>query len=124
MRAVAAALLILLAACARPLSQAEEKFASDLFGPSLDTKNVKIAQGIGLFPPYNTVPASLTVMRGTEKACVRTPQPRGAQPPQAPLKPGAAGRMLGGPALRSEVSIVFQPCPERACAHSFPPSPA
>ena len=83
MRTVAPALLILLAACARPLSEAEEKFASDLFGASLDTEGVTIAQGIGLIPPYKTVPASLTVMRGTEKACVRTPQPREAQPPQA-----------------------------------------
>lgn len=72
-----------LAACARPLSEAEETFARDLFGPSLDTRGVTISQGLGLVPPMKTVPASLQVVRGTDQACVRTPQPRGAQPPQA-----------------------------------------
>jgi hypothetical protein len=78
-----ALVLVALAGCARPLTEAEEAFASDLFGESLDTSRVGIAQGLGLFPLYQTVPASLTVLNGTDKACVRTPQPRGAQPPQA-----------------------------------------
>ena len=30
-----------------------------------------VAQGLGLAPLYRTVPASLTVMQGTDKACVR-----------------------------------------------------
>lgn len=76
-------LLVVLAACARPLTDAEEQFAQDLFGDGLDTTNVKISHGLGLTPPYKTVPASVTVMHGTDRACVRTPQPRGSQPPQA-----------------------------------------
>ena len=83
MRWTAIAGLILVAACARPLTEAEAKFAQDLFGPSLDTSQVTIAQGLGLFPLYKTVPTKVTVLNGTDKACVRTPQPRGAQPPQA-----------------------------------------
>lgn len=76
-------LCLTLAACARPLTDTEEDFARDLFGPGLDTSKVTVTQGLGLIPPYRTVPASLTVLTGTDKACVRTPQPRGAQPPQA-----------------------------------------
>lgn len=72
-----------LTACARPLTPSEDQLARDLFGPSLDTSAVTITQGLGLAPLYRTVPASVTVLKGTEKACVRTPQPRGAQPPQA-----------------------------------------
>ena len=83
MRWAALAGLIFLFACARPLTEAEETFAQDLFGPSLDTSEVTITQGLGLFPLYKTVPAKVTVLNGTDKACVRTPQPRGAQPPQA-----------------------------------------
>ncbi|NNF91175.1 MAG: hypothetical protein HKM96_07310 [Boseongicola sp.] len=83
MRITAIIFLLALAACARPLTEAEEAFADDLFGPGLDTSGVTVAQGLGLAPLYRTVPASLTVMQGTDKACVRTPQPRGAHPPQA-----------------------------------------
>ncbi len=82
-RRVIVAAFLALGACARPLTEAEQRFAQDLFGPSLDTGAVTISQGLGLTPPYRTVPASLTVLNGTDKACVRTPQPRGAQPPQA-----------------------------------------
>ncbi len=80
---LAVLLVLALAACTRPLTPAERTFASDLFGPSLDTTNVRIAQGLGVIPPMRTVPASLTRVSGTEKACVRVPQPRGTQPPQA-----------------------------------------
>ena len=83
MRWIALAGLIFLSACARPLTVAETKFAQDLFGPSLDTSEVTITQGLGLFPLYKTNPTKVTVLNGTDKACVRTPQPRGAQPPQA-----------------------------------------
>jgi hypothetical protein len=78
-----AALLLLLVACSRPLTEAEEAFASDLFGESLDTSEVRVAQGLGITPLYRTVPKKVTLVEGTDKACVRTPQPRGAQPPQA-----------------------------------------
>ena len=80
---IALVFCIALAACARPLTEAEQDFARDLFGDTLDTSDVSVSQGLGLTPPPKTVPASLTVLTGTDKACVRTPQPRGAQPPQA-----------------------------------------
>ncbi len=76
-------LLAVLAACSRPLTPAEEAFANDLFGPDLDTSKVRVAQGLGVVPLYRTVPANVTLVEGTDRACVRTPQPRGAQPPQA-----------------------------------------
>lgn len=75
--------ILAVAACTRPLTGAEEAFARDLFGEGLDTSRVSVSQGLGLLPPMKTVPASVQVMRGTDQACVRTPQPRGAQPPQA-----------------------------------------
>lgn len=75
--------LILLAACSRPLTEDERVFAETLFGPTLDTDKVTIAQGLGVAPLYRTVPSSVRVLRGTNRACLRTPQPRGAQPPQA-----------------------------------------
>jgi hypothetical protein len=82
---IAALLLCLpiLAACTRGLTPAEEAFAKDLFGPTIDTSRVQITQGLGLIPLYRTVPREVTLVEGTDKACVRTPQPRGAQPPQA-----------------------------------------
>ena len=81
----ATALLFLagLAACSRPLTQAETRFAADLFGPSLDARKVRVAQGVGITPLYRTVPTAFVEVEATEAACVRTPQPRGAQPPQA-----------------------------------------
>ena len=77
------ALLLVLAACSRPLTEDERVFAETLFGPTLDTTNITIAQGLGIAPLYETVPKSVRVVRGTERACVRTPQPRGNQPPLA-----------------------------------------
>lgn len=82
-RAVLFLALAVLAACARPLTDAEERFARDLFGPSLDTSKIAVAQGLGLLPPPRTVPARVTRVAATDQACLRTPQPRGAQPPQA-----------------------------------------
>lgn len=78
-------LFLLLSACARPLSQSEERYAQDLFGPTLDTSKVRVAQGLGVTPLYRTVPHSeATVVQGTDEACIRTPQPtRRDNPPQA-----------------------------------------
>lgn len=75
--------LLAVAGCARPLSDAEGRFARDLFGPSLDTSKVTVAQGLGLLPPPQTIPSRVTRVTSTDQACLRTPQPRGAQPPQA-----------------------------------------
>ncbi len=83
MTRLAAFAFLLLTACTRPLTQAEEAFANDLFGDSLDTSKVRVAQGIGAIPLYRTAPKSVQLVEGTDKACLRTPQPRGAQPPQA-----------------------------------------
>jgi len=84
-RFVGLCLFLLVAACSRPLTPTEERFANDLFGPSLDTSKVRVAQGLGVTPLYRTVPkAQATVVQGTDKACVRTPQPtRSTNPPQA-----------------------------------------
>jgi hypothetical protein len=82
-RFAAVALLVLLAACSRPLTNAEEEFAQDLFGDSLDTSRVRVTQGVGIAPLYRTAPKSVRLVEGTDKACLRTPQPFGAQPPQA-----------------------------------------
>ena len=75
--------VLFLAACSRPLTEAENVFASDLFGEDLDTSRVRVAQGLGITPLYRTVPKDVRLVEGTDRACVRTPQPRGAQPPQA-----------------------------------------
>lgn len=77
------AVLLILAGCARPLTPAEEAFANDLFGNGLDTSKVRVTQGLGVVPLYRTVPGEVTLVEGTDRACLRTPQPRGAQPPQA-----------------------------------------
>jgi hypothetical protein len=84
MRLIGLALLLMLAAaCTRPLTDAEKAFAFDLYGDQLDLGDVRIGYGAGLLPPPVTVPGSVQILRGTERACVRTPQPRGSQPPQA-----------------------------------------
>lgn len=67
------------AACGRPLTVAETEFAQDLFGPTLNTEKVRILS----LPYWAKEPGEPRLMRGTERACLRTPQPRGAQPPQA-----------------------------------------
>ncbi len=72
-----------LAACSRPLTPAETEFAESFFGPSLDTSKIRVAQGLGITPLYRTVPGKVQLVEGTDRACLRTPQPRGAQPPQA-----------------------------------------
>lgn len=77
------AVLLFLAACSRPLTPAEEAFATDLFGSGLDTSQLRVAQGLGIVPLYTTVPKNVRVVQANDKACVRTPQPRGAQPPRA-----------------------------------------
>lgn len=80
----AAVLLFALAACTRPLTPTEKQFAADLYGPSLDLSGVRVAQGLGVTPPMNSVPGKqANVLKGTDRACIRVPQPRGDQPPQA-----------------------------------------
>ena len=80
---MALAALMFTASCSRPLSDAEAAFARDLFGPTLEVNKVRVAQGVGITPLYETTVNKVTRVHGTNKACLRTPQPRGAQPPQA-----------------------------------------
>ena len=75
--------MIALFACGRPLTPEEVKFANDLFGDELDTSEVRIGLFPGIVPPERPLPDEATIIVGTERACVRTPQPRGAQPPKA-----------------------------------------
>lgn len=75
--------LVLLSACTRPLTDAETAFAQDLFGDEVDTTKVRVAQGLGITPLFRTVPRDVRLVEGTDQACVRVAQPRGAQPPQA-----------------------------------------
>lgn len=75
--------LLVFSGCSRPLTDAERTFANDLFGPSLDTSKVRVTYDVGITPLYQTVPTNLRLVVPTENACVRTPQPFGAQPPQA-----------------------------------------
>ena len=82
MRLLALAFL-LIAACSRPMTENEERFARDLFGDGLDTSKVTVSHNLGLTPPPKTVPSSVRRLRGTERACVRTPQPVRSEPPQA-----------------------------------------
>ncbi|MGR3512483.1 MAG: hypothetical protein ACU0GG_06930 [Paracoccaceae bacterium] len=72
-----------LTACSRPLTEAETEFAEDLFGPSLDTSKITVALELGFTPLHKTEPNEVRLVEGTDRACLRTPQPRGAQPPQA-----------------------------------------
>lgn len=82
MRGLAAVLLALtLAACGRPLTESETRFARAVFGNEIDVKRVRVAQDLGLLPPFPTVPVAAKALRGTSAACVRTPQPAGERPP-------------------------------------------
>lgn len=77
-------LIIVVTGCARPLTPEEREFAEDLFGPSLDISKVRVAEGLGVIPPSETVPGEVRFVEGTDQACLRTPQPRSdQQPPQA-----------------------------------------
>ena len=80
MRVLTALMLFALAACSRPLSDAEEQFAADLFGDTLDTSKVTVSQGVGVRAPATTVPVSVQVVHGKDKACVPDPQPRTERP--------------------------------------------
>lgn len=71
--------LVVLTACARPLSPNEDAFAAALFGDSLDREAVTVRVGIGLTPlprpeaPRADAPPPRSVPDGF---CTRIPQPR------------------------------------------------
>ncbi len=84
MRSWAVFVFLAVTACARPLTDAEEQLAKDVFGPSLDTSKVRVAHGAGILPPGKTRVTKVTRVQGTDKACVRVPQPLAErQPAQA-----------------------------------------
>ena len=72
-----------LAACARPLTEAEERLAKDVFGPSLNTSKIRVAHGAGVLPPFRTRVTKVTRVQGTDQACLRVPQPL-AEPEDRP----------------------------------------
>ena len=73
-----------LAACARPLTESEEKLAKDVFGPSLNTSKIRVAHGAGVLPPFQTRVTKVTRVQGTDQACLRVQQPLAErQPAQA-----------------------------------------
>jgi hypothetical protein len=67
--------LILLTACTRPLAPGETEVAKALFGPSLDTTQVRVAEGLGLLPPSPPRPVreaeSAAPLRAPEGICER-----------------------------------------------------
>ena len=74
---------IALAACGRPMTEAEEQMARDVFGPSLDTSKITVGQGAGIRPPAKTRVTKTTLVQGTDKACIRVPQPKSNTPAPA-----------------------------------------
>lgn len=83
MRLLAVLLIVLCAACGRPLTPTETQFAKDVFGPTLDTSKVVVGRGTGLTPPGATKLTKITRVRGTEQACIRVPQPQATAPAPA-----------------------------------------
>ncbi len=82
-RLILALALALIASCSRPLTENEAGFASALFGPSLDTDRVRIAQGLGVTPPPGPPVAgySFTRREVPKDACNRDkPSPRTGPP--------------------------------------------
>ena len=82
----ALALLLLVAACARPLTPGETAFAHDMFGPALDTSKVRVRVGAGLTPlprPAPLPPARHSRADIPKGLCTRTPQPRRIRWPAA-----------------------------------------
>ena len=83
MRLVAVFLFLFVAACGRPLTPVEEQFAKDVFGPTLNTSKIVVAQGAGLHPAFPSSVTKRISVRGTERACVRVPQPKRTDAPPA-----------------------------------------
>ena len=71
----------LVAACSRPLTPNEVRFAEDVFGDGLETRAVRVSRGFGGLPAPREVEGELQVFRTHPKACLRVPQPRSERPP-------------------------------------------
>ncbi len=88
MNRLALALLLVLAACARPLTPGETRFARDMFGDTLDPARVRVHSGAGLTPlprpePAPEPPAQASHADIPPGFCTRTPQPRQIRWPAA-----------------------------------------
>ena len=64
--------LVVLAACGRPLTQSEIAFAHDLFGDEIDAPTARAPLAPGVAPPARKLPSEAKIIVGTERACVRT----------------------------------------------------
>lgn len=71
----------LLAACSRPLTPNEERFAQDIFGETLDTSVVRVARGFGMVLPPEEIPQEVQVFSTHPEACLRVPVPATDRPP-------------------------------------------
>ena len=94
MRTVLVGLFVVLAACSRPLTPGETRFAQDLFGDSLDPAPVRVRAGAGLAPLPRARPAPVPAAAPAAAPaasqadipagfCARTPQPRKIRWPAA-----------------------------------------
>jgi hypothetical protein len=85
--AILFALALFLAACARPLTENERRFAADIIGPALDTSSVRIARGFTPLPPAAAAPDRDDLYPVVDEntvtgLCERSaPQPRSGPPP-------------------------------------------
>ena len=81
------ALCCALAACTRPLTQNERRFAADVVGPTLDADKARIARGFAPLPEAPAVPDTsdlypVNVENRIEGLCDRAaPEPRSGPPP-------------------------------------------
>ena len=73
--------LWVLAACSRPLTPLEERFAQDIFGETLDTSVIRVSRGFGLTPPPTKMPEEVHVFGVNPEACLRIPRPASDRPP-------------------------------------------
>ena len=77
---------LLLAACSRPLTENEARFAGELFGDSLDPAEVRVRVGAGITPlpaPAPAAPEQGARADIPEGFCTRIPQPRKIRWPAA-----------------------------------------
>ncbi|MFD0858235.1 hypothetical protein [Roseovarius aquimarinus] len=79
--------LAALAACSRPMTENERRFAADIIGPTLDMDRVRIARGFTLIPPPPETPVMSDLYPVVDEntvtgLCTRAaPEPRSGPPP-------------------------------------------
>ncbi len=77
-------LLLVLAACSRPLAPGEKALAEDMFGPTIDTSRIRVTEGLGLSPlsPAKPLPPASGKIELRPGLCDRTAPNTG--PPEPP----------------------------------------